>query len=247
MTNFIKTPNLPKEKVKKLICGKTDETILSFIKSLGIEILQSDLNYNVDKRISNHADISVHHLGEQNIIVDSSQIKLCEVLKNEGMNVSFSDSNIVGEYPFDCRLNFARVGDVLFGKTEVADRKLSDYAQKHGVKFVNTKQGYAKCSTLVLDNKCFITDDVSIYNAGVNEDFDCLFVEKGDVYLDGYNYGFIGGSAGLIDKKHVIFLGDIRRHRNFCEIDTFLKTRNFDYSYIKNVSLTDIGGIVVLG
>ncbi|MGN1418573.1 MAG: DUF6873 family GME fold protein [Acutalibacteraceae bacterium] len=246
MIKFVKSPNLPKNNIKTVICGTNDETILNYTKSLGIEIIQSDLNLNVDERIAAHTDISVHHLKDNCIICDNSQQELIQKLRNTGMKVIISqyERSSDKKYPFDCALNFTRISDCLIGKQTVMCQELNQYAKSQQLKLIHVNQGYCKCSTSVIDKDAFITDDISIYKAGIANGFDCLYISKGSVRLKEFDYGFIGGACVKTSKNNLLFFGDITKHDDFNKIDEFLKRRNCSYDFIKDYPLTDIGGMI---
>lgn len=246
MIKFVEIPNLPVNNIKAVICGTNDKIILNYTKFLGIEIIQSDMNLTVDERIATHADISVHHLKDNCIICDNSQQKLMKKLFNMGMNVmnSQSEGDSLKRYPFDCALNFTRISQNLIGKQSVICSELNQFAKSEGLNLINVHQGYCKCSTVVIDKDAFITDDRSIYKSGIENGFDCLYISKGSVHLNGFDYGFIGGACVKTSKNNLLFFGDIRKHNDFRRIDEFLKHRDCTYDFIKDYPLTDIGGMI---
>ena len=65
--------------------------------------------------------------------------------------------------------------------------------------------------------------------------------------LKGYNYGFIGGASIYLKEEHkLLFLGNIKKHINYNEIEKFCNNINISIDYIDMTSLTDIGGAVIL-
>ena len=114
-----------------------------------------------------------------------------------------------------------------------------------GIDIIDTKQGYAKCSTLILNENTIITDDISIEKVAKANNLNVLKVEKECIYLDKNNYGFIGGASALIGKT-VYFFGDIDSHPNSKEIIDFIKRCKLNYVSVDSNRLRDIGGIVVL-
>ncbi|MCM1363585.1 MAG: hypothetical protein NC122_00585 [Faecalibacterium sp.] len=244
MIRFVQTPNLPQHPVKTLICGKTDEKLYDYIKGFNIDIIVSQPNQSVDRRISHHVDISVHHVGAADIVIDKKQLQLYDKLKTYGMNVLLNKQDLCESYPNDCSLNFARIGKQAFGRYDCIDMNLLNLLKQKQVNIIDVKQGYSKCSSCVISDDALITDDESIYKAAISSGLDCLFISKGDIKLDGFEYGFIGGASGLIDKNHLIFFGDVRQHNDYYAIERFLIKHNCKFSYLENYPLTDIGGIV---
>ena len=244
MIKFFDTPNMPDRKVKGIICGKTDKIIYDFLKSYDIDVFVSDTNCDIDERISNHADINVHHLGGNNIVVDRSQSQLYKILSDIGMDVKYCYKRVNGSYPDDCKLNLARIGNNIIGKISVADKEILNHIKSNNINRINVNQGYGKCSILILNTNAIITDDESVSKNAIESGFDVLLISKGDIILNGFNYGFIGGASGLISNNTVAFFGDIRKHRNFSEIADFLDKHGINYVYIENYPITDIGGII---
>ena len=240
--SFIKRANLPELPVITAIIGKTDEELLSFIKSFGIEVIPVDENRFVEPSISFHADINAFYFGRGEILLDKSQILLFNALKERGMKVMLAESGVSGAYPDDCKLNLALLSDKLIGRIDVADKRIKELP----CRTLNVRQGYAKCSTCIVNENAVITDDLSIEKACIKNGIDVLLIEKGDIYLSAHEYGFIGGASALISKDHMIFFGDITEHRSFAKVDRFLKNQGCRYSYLKNHVLTDIGGIVAV-
>ena len=243
MTDFFKKPYLPDKKVTLALCGKIDEKLSGFIKSFGIELIFSKTNTELDAPISNHIDLIAHHMGGNEIIIDRNQSELYKILLNYGIRVYKTEKAVKSPYPFDCLLNCFRIGDYLFCNTKSNRQIMNMYKS---LKTAEVNQGYCKCSTLLTDDHSFITDDISIYHKGKEFGFDCILIDKGDISLKGYNYGFIGGASAKIDKNIVVFFGDVTKHRSFNKIDLFLKSKGIDYVFLRDFPLTDIGGIIPL-
>lgn len=241
MNNYFNKPNIPHSRVTAAIVSKTDERIIDFLELFGISLLFTRENRYIDFSISSHADVNVFHCGEKKLLLDVSQAELFERLTALGFEPEYVSSPITGQYPGDCRLNCACVGKYAFGKLEELDEKITGLKN---FEKINVNQGYAKCSTCIVSESAVITDDASIEKACRKAGLDVLKIEKGDIALSGHEYGFIGGASALVDKKHLAFFGDIRKHRNFEQIEAFLKMHNCHYSYIENYPLTDIGGMI---
>lgn len=244
MTEFIKNPNLPDNKVRALICGSSDERILSFFGKECIDVLCPDINQDIPLPVSNHADMSCLYLGNGKIITDKRQTNLKSKLAKMGMTVFETAEKIAGEYPSDIRLNVALISDIAIGNFRHSDPVVSDAVGDK--RFINVRQGYTKCSVLVLNRRAIITDDESVYKAASETGVDTLLISKGDIMLDGYDYGFIGGASGKISSDTVLFFGNIERHRDFNRIKSFLEKYNLSYLCTDYDRLRDIGGIIPL-
>ena len=71
-----------------------------------------------------------------------------------------------------------------------------------------------------------------------------LVIEKGDIKLEGMEYGFIGGTCGLIGPRLLAFCGNIEKHRDYKQIKAFAKRHNTDLISLCSGKLIDIGSII---
>ena len=241
MIRFIDNPNLSSGKVKSVICGELCGELNEYLDKLGIERLVIEPNSYIDPSVKFHADMAVLHIGGNNFIVDKNQSLLIEQLKAKGCNIIKTENAIAGKYPDDIALNFAFIGDKIFGNFKYADNAL--LMNTTGKLKVDIKQGYCKCSCLVVNENAIITDDASIYNASIKNAVDCLLISKGDILLTGHNYGFIGGASGKISDNEILFFGDITKHSDYKKIATFIDKHGCKIKYL-DFPLTDFGGIV---
>lgn len=244
MINYVNNPNLPEYDVDTVICGTEDESVLEFFEKMNINVLKNESNSLIDPSVSSHADMAVLHLGGKSLLIDKAQKGLAEKLRHEGFIVFSTDSEIKGDYPDDVKLNFTVAGDKITGNFRYADSKLTALADKK--KAINVKQGYAKCATLVVNENAVITDDESISRVMGKNAVDCLLVSKGDILLEGHEYGFIGGASGKISKNTVVFFGDIKNHRDYNDIEAFLSKHQCGFVCSDKLPLRDIGGIIPL-
>ncbi len=241
MSIFLKKANLPNGKVSSLICGKLNKNLIDYFRNKDIEVIFTDENKCIDKAVSNHADLSVLYLGDGRITVDKGQIKLISELIAQGFTVVESEQETGGAYPNDCILNHTLLSDYIIGNSKIFDESVKNEIKEF--KLIHTNQGYCKCSVLVVDEHSVITDDESIAKSVLKNGLDCLLVSKGDVFLDGHAYGFIGGASGKISRNEIIFFGDITRHRDYNRINKFLSERGIKIISF-NFPLTDFGGII---
>lgn len=244
MSSFVKKQFLPNGAVKAVICGYAGDDFINYTKYLGIEVLSTKPNKCFDKRVSTHADLSIFHLGGNKIILHN-QPELSVKLKNLGMEVTEINSSARNvQYPYDCILNCFILGQNIFAKDSITDKNISVYATEHSLSFANIKQGYAKCSTIPLDDNSFITDDISIYKKGKELGYSCILISKGDVKLDGFEYGFIGGCAFKLSKDKLAFFGDITKHRDYERIYDFVTSKGIKIEYLAEHDLYDVGSAI---
>ncbi len=216
--------------------------LCSAIESYGYNIISSDkiLKFNTPEQ--RHIDMQLLMI-ENNIFLLRECISLRKNLENIGYNIILCENNIKGKYPDCVALNCLYLGGKLYGREDVIDISVKNYCKKNSIEIVNVKQGYTRCSTAVICKNSAITADNTIYNALTKSGVDVLKIESGNIRLDGYDYGFIGGACTMLDKDTLAFFGDIKTHPNFREIEKFCIIHNVKIiNLIENAPLIDIGG-----
>lgn len=239
---FLNNPNLPENKVTTVFAYCDDIALKKSLSDFSIKVVNVIENTLLDSPVKNHADILANYVGKSRFLTDKNQDELCAFLENKsGKWVLIED--IKSPYPNDCLLNFADIGDYIICKKSVLTEEIVKQLPKKTI--IDVKQGYSKCSVCICKRNTVITDDISIHSAVSRyDDINSLYVEKGSVHINKYNYGFIGGCCGLIDKDLLLFNGDLQTHTNFDKIENFLYDNGVNYVDIKGKPLTDIGSII---
>ena len=213
------------------------------LEKLGFSLIKMPKNDVLEEKISSHPDMSVARI-KNDIFIDSTiahlfgeaaSIKKCQRNRTSGS---------VYSYPESIEFNCAAVGDRLICYEKYTIKQILEYANKCGMKIVNVKQGYSKCSVCVVNNNAIITEDDSIEREANKCGIDVLKISKGHVKLHGYDYGFIGGCSGLIDENLLAFNGSIEIHPDYDRIYEFCIRHCIKIISLSNENLYDIGSII---
>lgn len=156
----------------------------------------------VDKGISNHPDIF-----------------LCKMGASDNAPIFFAEKSDLGmDYPADVAFNAACTGRFFIHNLSATNEKLLLAAKEMGMTLIDVRQGYTKCSVVVVDETSIITYDEGIIAAcSKYPEISVLRVAPGFVRLDGYDTGFIGGASGRVGRE-IIFHGDLFGHPDFSAI-----------------------------
>jgi hypothetical protein len=243
---FVHHPNLPDSDVALVAMSDTYQELTDAVRRLGIDIITVKPYPKLGKPVSSHADMLLHHLGEDQTVIADGEEYLKNQLMPYGFHVTMSNICISNEYPDDILLNAARVGNKLFANCSALDKIIMDYCNNQGIHVIPVKQGYAKCSMVVLDESSIITADPSIANAAGATGLDVLRITPGFVELKGYDYGFLGGACGKISKDILAFTGSVQSHPEYKKIEAFCSSKMIKIYSLTNSALIDIGGIIPL-
>lgn len=149
------------------------------------------------------------------------------------------------DYPRDAIFNAIVIGDKIFCRTESVSGSVLDYAKERGLRVVNVNQGYPACTTLPLSKKAAITADRGMARALSESGIRVTLIENGGILLPPYEYGFIGGAAGVFKDK-VYFLGDITAHPSYHEILLACEEEKLTPVSLSSEKLTDLGRIIFI-
>lgn len=246
MIKPLATPNIPKSEVKTVAVTSDDPLLFKTLDSMGISVIKTIESPNLDKRVRCHTDMLVLNIAPNEILIDSTQKDNLVNFLTIGYSAKIIESNVKSPYPKDSALNSVVLGDkFIYCPTAVSVDALNS-AYKYGYKLIAVKQGYVKCSVCPINRNAAITDDESIYKVLNQNGIDSLYISKGSVKLKGFEYGFIGGCTGLIDKDKLLFNGDVSLHKDYQKIENFLNKYSITPVSIKGRELTDIGSIIPL-
>ncbi len=243
--NLIDTPNLPTKRVKKLLISGEYEDLIKEINSLKIKTITTSACESLPVGEQYHADMQAIHI-EDKIIVLKECTNLLDKLNKYNVMYSKTNVDIKSKYPYNVLLNCVILKDYVILNSKTVYSEILEICEKINKTVVDVNQGYTKCSTAIINDNAIITADSSIYKACKNHKIDVLKIAPGYISLPKFNYGFIGGCCGLIDKNTLIFTGNIKTHPDYNNIFAFCKNYNVDFISLTNKNLLDVGGIIPL-
>lgn len=248
MENYIANPNLPEGSVSLgLVDIRADNEIVRSLKEAGVEVIKCGRCPELYDAVSCHPDMLMHHLGGNNIVIaPNAPEETVSELARFGFNIIKGEKRVSGKYPGDVAYNVARIGDYAICNVKTTDTVLLDCLTSMGVRILNIKQGYAKCSICIVDRHAIITSDEGIYKFLSKYDFDILKISPGHIALAGLDYGFIGGASGLIGKGLLSFAGRIDGHPDYDRIQRFLWEHSVGIKSLSCGVLADIGSFIPL-
>ena len=229
-----------------IISSQMHEEIKRILGKACGKLIELEPNPNLPTPVAAHPDMQILIIDDTAVLTrglydTNSELrsKLCSDL-----TVRFAEHAHTGVYPGDVGLNALKIGKYLIAKSDSLDPEIKRLCVEKNIEIVNVKQGYAKCSTLALDN-AVITADAGIAAAARGLGFDALMITPGGITLEGYDYGFIGGASYYdSESKTVYFFGDITQHPDSIRIVDFLHSHGVDICQSAACTLADFGGAV---
>lgn len=248
MMRFVKNPNIPEGMVTAvLVDGRMRKDALKELEKMGIEAIKTQPVSGLYEAVSYHPDMFIHHIGGNNIVAaPNSPVDTIEKLKLLGFNIIYGCKTITGKYPYDIAYNVARIEGYAICNAAYTDYILLGLIEDYGIKIIDVKQGYSKCSVCIAGPGIIITSDDGIYRKLFKYDFEILKISPGFIELSGLNYGFIGGASGMVAHNVLAFSGDITNHPDFKKIYNFLDNNGINIKILDHGVLQDVGTIIPL-
>lgn len=225
MTYVLVAENFPEESAEKL-------------KEYG-EVVRTRANARVLRGLDTHPDILVHPLQSGDLVVDRDNFDYYKEIFGD-KNIIPSHSSLSGKYPGDILLNAFAFKKIFIHNLKHTDQVILDYYKNRGYELVNIKQGYAKCSCLVTED-FVITSDGGIYES-LRDLIPIYKIDHGQIKLQNFNYGFIGGATGALGKK-IFFTGDFSHHSSHEEILKIISNYDYEIEILSDETIEDFGSI----
>ncbi len=224
----------------RILVSNQYEHITNKLKKSGYDSVFTQSYPFLPWQVSHHADMQFIKVNEKEAFV----LKESEIIIKD-YKLSYTNNISEKTYPKDCLLNCLILGKNFYANKKSIDILLYQYLTENGYSFHHINQGYAKCSTCVIDDKSVITADANIHEVLNSHGVDVLKIEHGHIILDGYDYGFIGGASGKVGDK-ILFTGCLNHHPDGNNIREFIHKKGYDITELTEKPLYDIGGIIEL-
>lgn len=246
---FVDIPNSPEAPAAlAVVDGRIAGKIESCLLNKGIRLIKTQKHPGVLDAVSYHPDIMLHHIGGNRIVyAPGTGHKLLQELESNGFCLVQGSTKLTPVYPGDIPYNGTRVGNYFFHYLEYTDPILLNELEKSNVELVNVKQGYTKCSVAVINENSIITADPAIAGEAAKRDIRALLISpQKNILLPGLDYGFIGGSSGLIGKGSWAVFGKAEKLPAFFQIQEFLNKENCQILSLSDEEVIDYGTLITI-
>lgn len=215
------------------------------LRSKGYELIEIRKTDAVYDAVSSHGDIYLCKICSELVVAPVQYPLIEDALIRSGAKYTLGASGIGRQYPMNVKYNAAQMGRYLIHNTNLTDPVILSRANELGLELIHVKQGYAKCSLVVIDENAVITSDMGLAVSLEKYGIDILLISEGHVNLTGFSYGFLGGASGRVGDE-IIFNGNLSAHPDFEKIKEFIHKRGLQVTYFEEYPLEDIGSIIQL-
>ena len=247
--DFVHKPFLPEKEIKTaLIDYRIGAEALETLTGLGIEVIKTVPCNELYDAINGHPDIVVFHIGDNKLVVAPNVFDMLQpVLIKKGFALTKGETWLNRNYPENIAYNVLRVGSFAFHNTKYTDKAIIEELKKNCIELIHVNQGYTKCSACIVDKNSIITSDYKIAKTVERYGIQSLLIKPGGIILKSLDYGFIGGSCGLISKNTMAFTGKLDKIQDNYKIVDFLNSKGIEVKILSTKQIFDIGSIIPLG
>ncbi len=235
--SFVRQPHLPSRPIRGAIVSTAlSLPIRTVLHKRGIVLYDAPVHPNLPNSISHHPDLVAFHLGGNRLLVADEIAHKWSIPDVE----IYSGKSLSPNYPNDIAFDACLLGDALFCLAKATDPQILQIANH----IYDCKQGYAKCSIVVVQEDAAITEDVGLARTLKQAEKDVLLISPGGVSLPDYDRGFIGGACGKLAPDILAFFGRIENHPDYDAISKFCQKHGVQAISLSNDNLVDFGSLL---
>lgn len=223
---------------------RTPDEICRNLKQIGLHILMIPGTQRVSGPVAAHPDMQLF-IHDKNAFVHPHIDKTFLRELEKFCTITICGTVLQQDYPRDIAYNIAYTGGFAIHSINRTEPSILEYLKSRNAALINTRQGYSKCSTLLVDSESIITADISIDKSARNAGMSSLLISPGHVELPGYQYGFIGGASGRF-MDMVLFTGSIDGHPDRNRIHEFIESRGLKVKVLSKLKVLDTGSILII-
>lgn len=199
-------------------------------------------NQDIDPRLAGHADLSVFIGNGAVIAARGGYPYIVNYLTRLNIPIILAERQ-GPTYPKDAGLCICRTGRYTIYNPKTANRQALAYLDPERIA---VHQGYTRCSVCVVSDEGIITSDHAIASRASEFGLDVLEITPGHIFLEGYDYGFIGGASFTLNEDTIAFTGTLDEHPDKAAILAFLQKHRKTAVFLTKNPIFDVGGAVTL-
>ena len=225
---------LVKGRLSLFLDSRAPREVQDAVQRLGVEAIMLPPYSKLPTPVAAHPDLLLHDLGGRLLVYRDYYEANRELFAH--ISVIFTDHAAGDAYPRDVGMDALVLGETVFCLPE---HTCAEILQNRRV--VPVRQGYAACSALKVSENAIVTADSTIALAAEKCGIGVLKIRPGHIVLDGYDYGFIGGTAFRMEDT-LYFAGDLSLHPDGERIADFCALHGMrTHSLVPGLPLQDLG------
>ena len=230
-----------------VVDGRIGEDMERALRLGGFGVVALPPSKRLSAPLASHPDMLIARLGGEYVMtadyLEEAPFAVQDIYDAVHPSMHFADEVHGEKYPRDVIFNSLVLGKRLYARLESLSPYLKRLATNLGYELVNVNQGYPACTVLKLSDEAVITADDGLARRLERDGIRVYKIKTGGIDLPPYEYGFIGGCAGVYDGC-VYFLGDVRLHPSYDIILDAIEREGLSFVSLGSGRLIDLGGIL---
>jgi hypothetical protein len=181
-----------------IVDPRTPDSEVREIEALGFKVVAAECLDFLYEGVKGHPDLQFAPVGDRLICHRGISLEKLKEFQGHGIECIPSYAALALPYPGHVILNASIGGGALIHRTDITDGALLEEAIRQGLRLIDVRQGYGRCSTSYIGNGCFATNDSGVAAALSENGFRVFISPYGDVELEGFDYGFLGGCLSSV-------------------------------------------------
>lgn len=228
-----------------LVDYRTPESESLELQALGFHVvLSEELDFLYDA-VKGHPDLQFVSACGKLICHRGLSVAKATELASLGVSYTRSEKALKPPYPGHIILNAAISDDLLVHSLKDTDPAVLDACT--GLKQVDVRQGYTRCSLSYVGQDSYVTNDDGIARTLRKLEKNVLHLPYGDVELEGFSHGFLGGCLSRVEigsDQLLLITGDLDCYKYGKALADFLRDIGIIPYSIGTGSLKDRGSII---
>lgn len=228
-----------------LVDYRTPESERLELQALGFHVvLSEELDFLYDA-VKGHPDLQFLSACGKLICHKGMSAGKAQELAGLGVSITLTEKALKLPYPGHIILNAAVSDDLLVHRLKDTDPSVLEAFE--GLKRVDVRQGYTRCSLSYVGQDAYVTNDDGIARTLRKLKKNVLHLPYGDVQLEGFSHGFLGGCLSRVEigsDQLLLITGDLACYQYGKTLADFLQHIGIIPYPIGTGRLKDRGSII---
>lgn len=195
----------------------------------------------VEETLHGHPDLFLAQINESFVLAPNSPKYVVEYFKSHTIPYQFGEKTVGFSYPEIARYNISANQKYILCNSSICDSHILKLSEN--LKIISVKQGFCRCSTLILNSDIFITSDKGIAQALEKQKLKVHLFSDENILLSGYKHGLLGGCLGIDEEnRRIIVSGSLDTLLEGKQLRLLFQNSAYDLLELGNTVLHDVGG-----
>lgn len=195
----------------------------------------------VEDPLQGHPDLFLAQINKNLIVAPNCPKYILEYFNKHSISFQFGEQPVGFSYPEIARYNVSANQKYLLCNTSICNSHI--LKRSENLEIISVKQGFCRCSTLILAKNIFITSDKGIAQTLEKQKKNVYLFSDENIALSGYKHGLLGGCLGIDEgNKRIVVSGSLETIKNGKQLRLLLQNSAYDLLELGETALHDVGG-----